>query len=227
MSAIFVTATGTDVGKTFVCCRLIEALDGQRALRVIKPVATGVDPEALDQTDTALLLGAQGRPIDSVAFERATPWHYREPMSPDMAAAREKRTIPFDEVIAFSGSNGSDADLLTIIEGIGGAMVPLDSRHTVLDWMAALNPVVWLVAGTYLGSISHTLTALRALEGAELRVGAIVLSESAESPTTPAEIAAAIGRFAGDVPVVGLGRPPTPAQLERLTALLPGDPPAA
>src|SRR3546814_6488776 len=47
---------------------------------------------------------------------------------------------------------------------VGGAMVPLDECHTVLDWMAALALPALLVSGTYLGAISHTLTALAALD---------------------------------------------------------------
>ena len=45
---------------------------------------------------------------------------------------------------------------MLLIEGIGGIMVPLDARHTVLDWMNALDLPLLLVAGSYLGSLSHT-----------------------------------------------------------------------
>lgn len=221
MTTVFVTATGTEVGKTFVCCRLIEAIGNDRALRVIKPVASGVDLDALETTDTALLLDAQGIPLGKADFERATPWHYRAAMSPDMAATREGKSIPFGQLVDFCAGVVNEPQTLTIIEGIGGAMVPLDESHTVLDWMVAVGPTVWLVAGTYLGSISHTLTTLQSLDSARLTVGAIVLSESPESPATIDEIATAIRRFAGNVPVVELSRPPIEDQIARLTNLLP------
>jgi dethiobiotin synthetase len=221
MSTLFVTATGTDVGKTFVCCRVIETLRGHRGLRVIKPVASGVDSAALDETDTAQLLQAQGKRTDIDEFERATPWHYRAALSPDMAAAREGHAVPFDDVVAFSRTSPAAAGTLTIVEGIGGAMVPLDACHTVLDWMVALDPTVWVVTGSYLGSISHTLTTLRVLTGVGLTLGAVVLSESPESPADPEEVAAVLRRFAGNVPVVSLRRPPAPGQLDAMLALLP------
>ena len=66
-----------------------------------------------------------------------------------------------------------------LIEGVGGIMVPLDERHTVLDWMSALRLPVLLVAGSYLGTISHTLTALHVLAQRNLDIAAVVVSESA------------------------------------------------
>jgi dethiobiotin synthetase len=63
-----------------------------------------------------------------------------------------------------------------------------------------------LVAGSYLGTISHTLTALSVLGQAGANVRAIVISESAESPVPLAETAATIGRFAGDAPVFQIPR---------------------
>ena len=221
MSTLFVTATGTEVGKTFVCCRLIESIGAKRPLRVIKPVASGVDTASLAATDTGQLLATQGVPAEFAEFERATPWHFRAPLSPDIAAAREGRTIPFDELVAFSAAAPAPDDRLTIIEGIGGAMVPLDEQHTVLDWMTAINPTVWLVAGTYLGSISHTLTTLQSLLTARLQVGAIVLSESPEPAAGLDQIAAVVRRFSGDVPVLELGRPPNRAQVAQLVAAVP------
>ena len=57
-----------------------------------------------------------------------------------------------------------------LIEGIGGIMVPLDDEHTVLDWMLVLQLPVILVAGSYLGTLSHTLTALDVLRRRGLTV---------------------------------------------------------
>lgn len=218
MKPLFVTSTGTDIGKTFVCCRLIEELGGTRNLRVIKPIATGVDPEDLDATDTAALLAAQRRPLDARRFRETTPWYFRAPLSPDLAAEREGASVPFEEIVAFSCAP-TDADM-TIIEGIGGVMVPLDTRRTVLDWMSRIDPLVWLVTGSYLGTLSHTLTALRVLAERQLEVGAIVISESAAQSTTAADTAAVIARFSGPIPIVTVPRPPPPAAQRQLLAPL-------
>ena len=60
-------------------------------------------------------------------------------------------------------------------------MVPLDDTHTVLDWMSVLRIPVLLVAGSYVGTISHTLTALRVWRGAISISPRVVVSESAKA----------------------------------------------
>jgi dethiobiotin synthetase len=91
---------------------------------------------------------------------------------------------------------------------VGGIMVPLDDRHTVLDWMAALRLPLLLVAGSYLGTLSHTLSAFDVLQRRELTIAAIVISESVESPVPLDETVATIARFVPPVPVLGLPRLP-------------------
>jgi dethiobiotin synthetase len=84
--------------------------------------------------------------------------------------------------------------------------VPLDERHTVLDWMSALRLPVLLVAGSYLGTISHTLTALRVLAQRNLMVAAVAVSESAVPGAPLDETVATIARFADMIEVVGVPR---------------------
>src|SRR3546814_7046394 len=84
-------------------------------------------------------------------------------------------------------------------------MVPLDECHTVLDWLAALALPALLVSGTYLGAISHTLTALAALDARGISVSGIVLSTSAGSSVAAGETREAITRFAA-VPALVLPR---------------------
>ena len=91
------------------------------------------------------------------------------------------------------------------IEGVGGIMVPLDQTHTVLDWMSALRVPVLVVAGSYLGTISHTLTALHVLAQRNLDIAGVVVSESA----VPGASLDADGR--GDCPVRGVDRRDRPA----------------
>jgi dethiobiotin synthetase len=70
---------------------------------------------------------------------------------------------------------------IVLIEGVGGVMVPLNDRRTVLDWIEALGIPVLLVIGTYLGSISHTLTALTALRQRQIPIRALIINESEHS----------------------------------------------
>jgi dethiobiotin synthetase len=201
---LFVTSTGTDIGKTYVCCQLIRAWQPAIEIRCIKPIVTGFDPLAPESTDTARLLDAQHLTVNRNRIEATSPWRYRAALSADMAASREGRTLPFDEIVAFCRPP-PDVEL-NLIEGIGGVMAPIGDDRTVLDWIAALETRVLLVAGSYLGSLSHTLTAVDVLSRSDRRPVAVVISESIEEPVTTEETASSLERYLGDLPIAILPR---------------------
>jgi len=206
MGALFVTSTGTGIGKTFVTAALVTYFRAQgRAVDAFKPVLSGFDPGNAEDSDTGALLDALGRKPIQEEFDRISPWRFSAPLSPDMAAAREDRHIDFHALVDFSKAAMQSAETV-LIEGVGGIMVPLDGKHTVLDWMRALDVPVILVAGSYLGTISHTLSALDVLRHHHRDVRAIVVSESEESPAALGETVASIARFAKDVDVIALPR---------------------
>src|SRR4029079_16641114 len=151
-----------------------------RAVEAIKPVVSGFDPLAAAASDPGILLAALGREANAEEVERIAPWRYRAPLSPDLAAACEGRSIDFSAVVDFSLQSAS-GQALTLIEGIGGIMVPLDGKHTVLDWVEELRAPTLLVTGSYLGTISHTLTALEVLRHRCGAVAAGVVSEGANT----------------------------------------------
>jgi dethiobiotin synthetase len=209
VTAVFITATGTDIGKTFVARGLIRALRrGGRAVDAIKPIVSGFKPAEAEGSDSGLLLSALGRAVSEDEIARISPWRFAAPLSPDMAAAREGRRIDIDQVIHFCRKAVDTARGTLLIEGVGGVMVPLGQRRTVLDWMAALRLPVLLVSGSYLGTISHTLTALDVLARRGLTVSAVVVSASAGSPVGLDETREAIARFASDLEVAALPRLP-------------------
>lgn len=209
MAAYFVTSTGTDVGKTFVTAGLIRTLRvSNQAVAALKPVVSGYDSSVVETSDPAVLLKALGRPVAADEVERIAPWRFRAPLSPDLAAAREGRSIAFDALIDHSRTAIANTNGILFIEGVGGIMVPLDAKRTVLDWMAALNIPLLLVVGGYLGTISHTLTALDVLAQRRLSIAAIVVSESERNPVELDDTVASIARFSGGVDVIGLPRLP-------------------
>jgi dethiobiotin synthetase len=209
VSAIFVTGTGTDVGKTFVTAGLIRHLRASgRAVEAIKPVISGFDAMALPASDAGALLAALGRAVTIEQIDRISPWRFKAPLSPDLAAHREGRALDFDALVEFSLSAADASRGVLLIEGVGGIMVPLDQTHTVLDWMSALRFPLLLVAGSYVGTISHTLTALQVLARRNLDVAAIVVSESEGSAASLDESVATITRFADSIDVIGLPRVP-------------------
>ena len=212
MTAVFVTATGTDVGKTFVTCGLIRHWRAQgRTVEAIKPVASGFDRQAAEASDAGVLLAALGRDVTDEAIAAMSPWRFAAALSPHLAARAEGRRIDFSELVAFCRERIAAAPDLLAIEGVGGIMVPLDDEHTVLDWMAALDLPLVLVAGSYLGSLSHTLTALDVLARKNLRVAALVVSESAGSTVALSDTVETLRRFAPEVDIFAVPRRPDAA----------------
>ncbi|MGA7404532.1 MAG: dethiobiotin synthase [Pseudolabrys sp.] len=209
MAAYFVTSTGTDIGKTFVTAALIRYMrESNQPIAALKPIVSGYDSSVAETSDPAVLLAALGRRMSADEIERIAPWRFRAPLAPDLAAAREGRRVDFVELVEFSRAaiNGAKGPLF--IEGVGGIMVPLDGRRTVLDWMTALDIPLLLIVGGYLGTISHTLTALDVLAQRKLTIAAIVVSESDRDAVALDDTVASIERFSNGVEVVGLPRLP-------------------
>ncbi|MGB7777078.1 MAG: dethiobiotin synthase [Pseudolabrys sp.] len=209
MAAYFVTSTGTDIGKTFVTAALIRYMrESNQPVGALKPIVSGYDSSVAETSDPAVLLAALGRRMSADEIERIAPWRFRAPLAPDLAAAREGRRVDFVELVEFSRAaiNGAKGPLF--IEGVGGIMVPLDGRRTVLDWMTALDIPLLLIVGGYLGTISHTLTALAVLAQRKLTIAAIVVSESDRDAVALDDTVASIERFSNGVEVVGLPRLP-------------------
>jgi dethiobiotin synthetase len=205
--ARFVTATGTGIGKTLVGAALLHQLRAAgETVEALKPVLSGFPDPRGEPSDAELLLRAQGLTPTPERIDAITPWRFAAPLSPDMAAAREGRTLDFDALVAFTRAARERAKGWLVVEGVGGVAVPLDARHTVLDWIAASGLPALLVAGSYLGTLSHTLTAAAALRAAGIELAGLVISESSESPVPLAETRAALLRFLGELPCALLPR---------------------
>jgi len=206
MTAYFVTSTGTDIGKTFVTAGLIRHLrHAGEKVDALKPVVSGFDIVTAALSDPGVLLGAMEEVVTTQTLARISPWRYAAPLSPDMAAALEGQSLDFDAIVALCKERIAQTEGTLFIEGVGGVMVPLDETRTVLDWMAALDLPVIVVAGSYLGTISHTLTALDVLARKGLAVKMLVINDSGDGAVPMDETVAAIHRFA---PAVTIGTLP-------------------
>lgn len=181
MRSLFVAGTGTDIGKTHVACALLRAAlaEGLTA-DAFKPVVSGFDPDDTAASDPARLAEALGEPD---ALARISPRRYRAPLAANLAARLEGQTLLLSDLVTDCQSRlgREDRDLL-LIEGAGGVMSPLTDDATNLDLMVALGLPVLLVAGSYLGTVSHVLTALEVIRSRNLTVAAIVMSESLDAP---------------------------------------------
>jgi len=164
MNTIFITGTGTDVGKTVAAAIVTEALEAD----YWKPVQAGFD-EGTDSTFIQSIISNKKTIIHPETYK------LKLPASPHIAAREEGIKISLDEIYAdylkiVNGQwpivNKEQADTthhspLTIhnliIEGAGGLLVPLNENEFVLDLIKKLNAKVILVSRNYLGSINHSL----------------------------------------------------------------------
>ena len=132
------------------------------------------------------------------AIKLITPWRYSAPLAPDLAASREGRTLNLAEVIEFCNEATESANrdgAMLLIEGVGGVMAPITSEQTVADWMSVLDIRAILVVGSYLGAISHSLTAVEALAAQNIPIAAVVVSESEASTVTLDDTVETLSRF--------------------------------
>jgi dethiobiotin synthetase len=207
MRAFFVTATGTDIGKTYLGCGLIRAWRA-RGLQVgaFKPVLSGFDPAKTTESDAGQLLAALDQPVSPQSLDAMSPWRYAAPMSPDAAAAKEGKRVDYPAVLGACRRFLRGNHDVALIEGAGGVMSPLSEDRTMLDWMADLRMPVIVVAGSYLGTISHSLTALSVLETRRVPVRLVVMNESDGGTVSLAENALALTRRWASAPVYFLPR---------------------
>ncbi len=207
MNRYFITATGTGVGKTLLTTTLCwQLLQQRKHITALKPVISGFDPVDME-SDTVMILQSCGLTPQVSLMKTISPWQFRAPLAPSMAAAMEGKTLDLQDVVQFCRDHESlDADVV-LAESAGGLMSPLTQSHTMLDWAQQLGWPVILVAGSYLGSMSHTLTALEVLKQRSIPVHALVVSESDTGETPFEESVAMLARFiSSEIPVVKLPR---------------------
>jgi len=183
--SIFITSTGTEIGKTYITSGLLtwDSAHEQR-FSASKPIISGWpdDPEKIQTTDTALLLKSQGLPLTPAAIDDCSPWRFSCPLTPDQAAQNAGRPIDTAALVRFCQQRILKARAqgqIHLIEGVGGVMSPIAGIFTNLEWLCALQCPCILVVGTYLGTLSHTLTALQVLGAHNISVCAVCVNDSA------------------------------------------------
>lgn len=175
---IFVTGTGTEVGKTVVAATMARTLaDDGLKVSVFKPAVTGLDEGV--ETDHALLRRASG---SDQSDEEIAPYRYGPPASPHLAAALAGEEIRPERLRQVAAAAAEDGDAI-VCEGVGGLLVPLSPDYLVRDLAVDLGYPLIVVAGPGLGTINHTLLTVEAARTAGLDVAAIVLNPWPDEPT--------------------------------------------
>lgn len=243
LRGVFVTGTGTGVGKTVVGAAIARTLAAEGAsVAVFKPVVTGLDEPG--EPDHALLRRAAG---STQSDDEIAPYRFGPAVSPHLAAALAGHpTAQMSHIPPHTGGNrdiaggggpidparlmraamdaAADADTF-VCEGVGGLLVPLSPDYLVRDFAADLGLPVVIAASAGLGTINHTLLTLEAARAAGIKVAAVVLTPWPERPgaieKSNLETIAALGAVdVQTLPKLDLANPAAWSRLSRVTEQL-------
>jgi dethiobiotin synthetase len=216
MRGVFVTGTGTAVGKTIVAAATCAALaaEGQPVV-AFKPVVTGLDePAGAWPLDHELLATAAG---GGQAPDDVAPYRFGPPVSPHYAAELAGETIEPARLLSVARAAG---DRPLVAEGVGGLLVPITLGYLVRDLAVDLGLAVVIAAHTGLGTINHTLLTVEAARAAGLHVAGVVMTPWPDQPQPIEQSNRSAVERLGGVRVSGLP-PATPRSLAQAGRHLP------
>ena len=197
MRGIFVTGTDTNVGKTVVAAAVMLRYRDEAPLRYWKPVQTGIEQDDDTREVTRLMSGADVH--GPRCSDEVLPSGIRlpGPLSPHLAARRARIRITVHSLVEKvhaadltlrhaqgHSEHGRGVKVRAahtaqpprwIVEGAGGALVPLNERETMADLMQALDLPVLIAARSTLGTINHTCMTIEVLRRRMLRVAGVVM----------------------------------------------------
>ncbi|MBS0328056.1 MAG: dethiobiotin synthase [Proteobacteria bacterium] len=207
---VFVTGTDTGIGKTRVAAALVAALaaSGLRAVGM-KPVAAGIDAGASVNEDVAALAAAGN--VDAPLGLR-NPYAFAAAIAPHLAARDEGAVIDLDVIARAFAALAERADAV-VVEGAGGALVPLGAGSDMLDVARVLGLPVLLVVGMRLGCLSHALLAALALRARGLVLAGWVANELPPGMPRCADNVATLAAALGVAPIATIA-PGSPCRLD-------------
>jgi dethiobiotin synthetase len=196
-NVVVIAGTDTSVGKTWVACALARALRsaGRRVIG-IKVVETGCAGPRRDTEDGVLIARASGQGEPAEALVRLAA-----PLTPALAAEREGITLDFDDILLRIEGYARGADV-AIVEGTGGLLAPMSWEWNLVDLAQALEARALVVGRDRLGTVSHALLTLSALEIGAVPVSGVVLTPPPQPDGSTGTNATTIERLSGQSGII-------------------------
>jgi dethiobiotin synthetase len=171
LRGVFVTGTGTEVGKTVVAAVIANGLArGGERVAAFKPALTGLD-EGGEPDHEILRRAARSAQSD----DELAPYRFGPPASPHLAAELSGDPLDPARLVERARAAAAGADSL-VCEGVGGLMVPLTAGYLVRDLALELGLPLVVAASPGLGTINHTLMTLEAARAVGLDVACVVFT---------------------------------------------------
>ena len=176
-TGLFVTGTGTEVGKTMVAAVIARGA-ANRGLRVavFKPAVSGLGEDVVPDHEFIRDAAGSAQADDDVA-----PYRFDPPVSPHLAAEMDGTRIDPARLRSAARAAAKAGDYL-VCEGVGGLLVPLTLSYLVRDLARDLGLPIVIAAAPGLGTINHTLLTVEAVRAAGLEVAAVVLTPWPDRP---------------------------------------------
>ncbi len=177
---LFITGTGTGVGKTVFCAALARCL--YRAgvdVGVMKPLESGVEDVTAPGEDGALLRWAAESKDPP---ELSCPYRFKNATAPATASRQEQKPVHYSDLVQ-SAKEMVARHQFTLIEGAGGLMVPIAGGFLISDLAKEIGLPLLVVADLKLGTINHSLLTLLAARYLEIEVAGYVLNRMPADPT--------------------------------------------
>lgn len=187
------TATDTDVGKTFITAGLAKAAQmAGRNIGISKPISCGGIDDPLFYKDLLKI---------SDNIDVINPIRFKKPLAPYSAKKSEKVKIDIPKIIKHVNSLKRWRDI-TFVEGIGGALVPIRKDYFVTDLIKDLNIPCIIIARAGLGTLNHTLMTIKVLRKAGVKIIGVILNGYKGSDPSEKTNAQDIEDLSG-IPVIG------------------------
>lgn len=169
MTSIFVTATDTDAGKTFISCALLTLLaEHGLTAAALKPISAGAEPSATGLiNEDAKLLSLSVNSKQSI--QEINPIVFEQAIAPHIAATLKGETLSVARVNeVYHRFQHNDCSDISLIEGAGGWLLPLNDKETLAEFVSLQKLPVLLVVDMKLGCLNHAMLTYNAILDAGL-----------------------------------------------------------
>ena len=178
---IFITSTGTDLGKTYCFIEILKELSCRKIItNAYKPILSGFNFDNIVDSDSYKILQTRNMMPDINHIKEITPWLFKSAIAPSIAAIKENKTLKYEEVLKWCLKKSNKSGI-NIFEGAGGVLVPIEGKKTILDLIQELECKVVLVAGNYLGSVSHTISAIKNIQHENIEIINVIINKNTDN----------------------------------------------
>jgi len=174
MKPLFITATDTDIGKTYVCAGLAHSLKKLDIdVGIMKPFACGVKQKTGFSSNDLTILSKAAMVND--AEELLNPFFFPIPASPYTAAKNFGVKIDIDYLMKCFRKLDKIHDVM-LVEGIGGIMTPILKDYAIIDLIKDLEANTIIVTSSKIGTINHTIMTCNMCKNMKIPVKGLIIN---------------------------------------------------